>query len=117
MSEMSMWTALESAIQDSGDRTTVRRDTLRRVAHFARPHRGTIASYLVLATLLAGLGVLAPVLAGQAVDAIVSGGERARVVTLALIIAAAALAEAGIGLLERLQSSRLGEDLILDLRR
>ncbi|HEU5083886.1 MAG TPA: ABC transporter ATP-binding protein [Acidimicrobiales bacterium] len=114
---MNMWMALESAMQDSGDRAAVRRATLRRVAQFARPHRGVIAGYLVLATTLAGLGVLSPVLAGWVVDAIVGGDDRGRVVVLALVIAGVAVAEAGIGLLERLQSSRLGEDLILDLRR
>ena len=112
-----MWMALESAMQDSGDRAAVRRATLRRVALFARPHRRTIVTYLVLATALAGLGVLSPVLAGMAVDAIVESDERRRVVTLALLIAGVAVAEGGMGLLERLQSSRLGEDLILDLRR
>jgi ABC-type multidrug transport system fused ATPase/permease subunit len=117
MSEMNMWMALESAIQDSGDRSTVRRATLRRIARFARPHRTTIITYLVLATVLAGLAVLSPVLAGLAVGAIVDGDDRSRVVALAVAIAAVAVAEAGIGLLERLQSSRLGENLILDLRR
>lgn len=112
-----MWMALESAMQDSGDRASVRRATLRRVVRFARPHRATIATYLVLATTLAGLGVLSPVLAGWAVGAIVDGDDRRRVVTLALCIAGVAVVEAAVGLLERLQSSRLGEDLILDLRR
>ncbi|HEX4903735.1 MAG TPA: ABC transporter ATP-binding protein [Acidimicrobiales bacterium] len=117
MSQLDLWTALEGAMQDPGDRAAVRRATLRRVAAFARPHRGTIASYLVLATTLAGLGVLSPVLAGWVVDTIVEGRDRGRVVTLAALIAVVAAAEAGVGLLERLQSSRLGEDLILDLRR
>jgi ATP-binding cassette subfamily B protein len=114
---MNMWSALESAMQDSGGQAAVRRATLKRVARFARPHRATIVSYLVLATTLAGLGVLSPVLAGRAVDGIVEGDDRARVVTLAVLIAVVAVAEAAIGLLERVQSSRLGEDLILDLRR
>jgi ATP-binding cassette, subfamily B, bacterial len=117
MSDSNMWMALESAMQDSGDRAAIQRATLRRVARFARPHRAVIVTFLLLATVLAGLGVLSPVLAGMAVDAIVESDERSRVVTLALLIAGVALAEAGIGLLERLQSSRLGEDLILDLRR
>ena len=112
-----MWSALESAMQDGGDRAAVRRATVRRVASFARPHRSTIATFLVLATATAGLGVLAPVLAGRAVDAIVDGDDRGRVVTLAVLIALVALVETGAGLLERLQSSRLGEGLILDLRR
>jgi ABC-type multidrug transport system fused ATPase/permease subunit len=111
---MNTWMALHSAMQGTGKRQVVRRDTWRRVARFARPHARTIVSFLVLATIAAGLGVLSPVLAGRAVDAIVKGRE---VVGLALLLAAVAGAEAVVGLVERWQSSRLGEDLILDLRR
>src|SRR3546814_869154 len=39
------------------------------------------------------------------------------VVLLAVLIGVVATVEAGVGLVERLQSSRLGENLILDLRR
>ncbi len=51
------------------------------------------------------------------VDTIVSQGERSTVVRLALIIAVIAVAEAGLGLVERRLSASLGENLILDLRR
>ena len=114
MSEINTWMALHSAMQDGGSRAKVRRATLRRVASFARPHGTTIVTFLLLATVAAGLGVLSPVLAGQAVDAIV---ERRDVVGLAVLLALVALAESVVGLVERVQSSRLGEDLILDLRR
>jgi ABC-type bacteriocin/lantibiotic exporter with double-glycine peptidase domain len=107
VSDFNAWMALQSAMRDDGTRRTVRRATLRRVARFAAPHRRTIASFLVLATVGAVLGVAAPVLAGRAVDAIVDGAGTRRVVLIALAIAAVALAEAGFGLLERLQSARL----------
>ena len=58
-----------------------------------------------------------PLLAGQAVDAIVEGGSTRTVVALAVAMALVALLDTAIGLLERLTSSRLGEGLILDLRR
>jgi ATP-binding cassette, subfamily B, bacterial len=113
-----MWHALESAMQqaDSPPRS-VSRKTLRRVATFARPHMRTIVAFLSLATLSAILGVATPVLAGRAVDAIVDQRELSVVVGLALIIAGIAIVAAGVGLLERLESSQLGEGLILDLRR
>jgi ABC-type multidrug transport system fused ATPase/permease subunit len=63
------------------------------------------------------LGVATPLLAGRAVDTIVAGRHLGAVVTLAALIAAIAVVDAGIGLLERLQSARIGEGLILDLRR
>ena len=63
------------------------------------------------------LGVATPVLAGRAVDAIVDGGTTSTVVRLAVLIALVAVVDTVIGVMERLQSSRLGEGLILDLRR
>ncbi len=62
------------------------------------------------------LAVASPVLAGQAVDAIVRGGPISAVVGIAALIAVIAVAEAGVGILQRYQSATLGEGLILDLR-
>ena len=56
-------------------------------------------------------------LAGRVVDAIVERQALELIIGLALLIAAIAIAEAGIGLVERWQSARIGEGLILDLRR
>jgi ABC-type multidrug transport system fused ATPase/permease subunit len=117
VSDVNMWMALRSAMQEDGPRKAVSRQTVRRVGTFARPHRQIIASFLGLATGSAVLGVATPVVAGRAVDAIVAHRAAATVVGLALVIAALALADAVVGFLARLQSSRLGEDLILDLRR
>jgi len=117
VAELNTWMALQSAMQSGGSRRAVNRATLRRVAAFARPHRRTIVTFLLLATASAVLGVATPVLAGRAVDAIVDRRGTGTVVGLAALIAVIALVDAGIGLVERLQSSRLGEGLILDLRR
>jgi ATP-binding cassette subfamily B protein len=115
--DVSVWMALQSTMQDEGPRRSVSRATLRRVAGFARPHRRALVAFLALSTAGAALGVATPVLAGRAVDSIVSGGEQGTVIRLAALIALLALAGAGLGLLERVQSSRIGEGLILDLRR
>jgi ABC-type multidrug transport system fused ATPase/permease subunit len=113
-----MWMALESAMQQDGNPPrSVSRATTRRVAAFARPQARTITTFLALATISAVLGVASPVLAGRAVDAIVDHRSTSSVVWLATAIATVAVVDAGVGLLERLQSSRLGEGLILDLRR
>jgi ABC-type multidrug transport system fused ATPase/permease subunit len=118
MSDFSSWSALQSAMrQDDAAGKVVQRSSWRRIGEFARPHRRTIVAFLVFATVSAGLGVLAPVLAGRAVDAIVSGDGAGTVAVVAVLIAGVAVLDAGVGLLERWQSSRLGEGLILDLRR
>ncbi|MGH9271187.1 MAG: ABC transporter ATP-binding protein [Ilumatobacteraceae bacterium] len=118
MTDFSSWSALQSAMrQDDAAGQVVGRRSWRRIGEFARPHRRTIVAFLFFATVSAGLGVLAPVLAGRAVEAIVDGDGTSTVMVLALIIAGVAVLDAGVGMLERWQSSRLGEGLILDLRR
>ncbi|MDQ6726366.1 MAG: ABC transporter transmembrane domain-containing protein, partial [Actinomycetota bacterium] len=115
--DVNVWMALQSAMEGGAPRRKVTRATLRRVVAFARPHRRALAWFLALSTVGAVLGVATPVLAGRAVDDIVSRRPVGSVVALAALIAALAVLDAGMGLYERLQSSRIGEGLILDLRR
>jgi ABC-type multidrug transport system fused ATPase/permease subunit len=114
---MNTWMALRSAMRDDGTARRIPWATLRRVGHFARPHLRTITAFLVLAVIAAVLGVASPVVAGTAVDAIVAGDDLSTVLGLAAVIALLAVLDAAVGLGERLQSARLGEGLILDLRR
>ncbi|MFI6393450.1 ABC transporter ATP-binding protein [Nonomuraea sp. NPDC050547] len=114
--EMTAWHQLYSMNNNQQDRRRLSKDTLKRIAGFARPHRRRIAVYLVLSVVMAGLAVLAPVLAGRVVDAIVKAQPLSVVIWLAVLIAGLALAEAALGLVSRWLSSGLGEGLILDLR-
>ncbi|MEZ0163546.1 ABC transporter ATP-binding protein [Kineococcus sp. LSe6-4] len=107
-------TALWKAMSTPGHRS-YRPTTPRRVLDMARQRSRLLALFVTGSVALAVLAVATPVLAGRAVDA-VGTGDRDRVLTLALLIAAVALAEAGLGLAVRWLSSTLGEDLILDLR-
>jgi ABC-type multidrug transport system fused ATPase/permease subunit len=118
VSDINTWMALRSAMQGSeGAPKGVDRRTVARVGQFARPHLRTIVSFLTLATIAAVLGVASPVLAGQAVNAIVDHRAASVVIGLAVVIALIAVLDAFVSFLSRLQSSRLGEDIILDLRR
>ncbi|MEV0126179.1 ABC transporter ATP-binding protein [Streptomyces sp. NPDC050703] len=114
--ETTAWTQLYSVMHAQQDRRPFARATLRRIGAFARPHRTRIWQFVLLSVVTALLAVATPVLAGKVVNVIVSGGDSATVVRYALLIAAIALAEAGIGLLSRWLSANLGEGLILDLR-
>ena len=111
------WMALESAMQGEQPRRAFTKATLTRVWGFARPHRRGLAAFLVFSVVAALLTVATPVLAGRVVDEIVGGGDTGRVVVLALVIALVALLDAVVGIAERWQSARIGEGLILDLRR
>ncbi|WP_345668126.1 ABC transporter ATP-binding protein [Streptomyces similanensis] len=114
--ETTAWTQLRGVIDAQQGHRPFARDTLRRIGAFARPHRPRIVRFVALGVVTALLAVATPVLAGRVVDAIVSHGDRAVVVRLALLIAAIAVAEAALGILGRRLSATLGEGLILDLR-
>ncbi|SEF15517.1 ABC-type multidrug transport system, ATPase and permease component [Streptomyces sp. Ag109_O5-10] len=114
--ETTAWTQLHSVMTAQQERRPFDRATLRRIAAFARPHRGGIVRFVLLGVLTALLAVATPVLAGHVVDAIVSGHDTGTVVRLSLLIALVAVTEAALGVLGRRLSAALGEGLILDLR-
>jgi ABC-type multidrug transport system fused ATPase/permease subunit len=111
------WMALESAMQGDQPRRAFSRTTIRRIGAFARPHRRALIAFIALSVLTAVLTVATPVLAGQVVDAIVDGRSQSTVLVLAGLIALIAVLEAVVGIAERWQSARIGEGIILDLRR
>jgi ABC-type multidrug transport system fused ATPase/permease subunit len=111
------WMVMHGAMRAADAPKGLHKGTIRRVFRFARPHWGKLVVFLALTMVSAVLAVSTPLLAGQVVDAIVGGHEVSVVVWLAVAIAAVAIVDAGLGLAERWQSSRIGEGLIYDLRR
>ncbi|MCL2454117.1 MAG: ABC transporter ATP-binding protein/permease [Micrococcales bacterium] len=92
------------------------RETLRRILGFARPYRVGLTWFLVLIAIEAGLGALTPLLFRVLIDDGIAKSD-ARVVVLAASGAAAlALVGAGLSVLDRWLSARIGEALIRDLR-
>ena len=113
---MTAWNSLYHAMHAQDDKRPFSRATLKRILAFARPHRRQLIWFLVLSIGAAVLAVATPVLAGRVVDAIVGGEAFSVVLKLAVLIAVIAIAEAGISMLTRWLSARIGEGLILDLR-
>jgi ABC-type multidrug transport system fused ATPase/permease subunit len=114
--EVAAWTSMYHAMNQHDDRPEFSRATLRRIVSFAGPHRRMLVGFLVLSVVTALLAVATPVLAGRVVNAIVDGAQSGVVVRLAVLIAVIAVAEAGLGLLNRWLSASIGEGLILHLR-
>ncbi|MEV5560333.1 ABC transporter ATP-binding protein [Nonomuraea wenchangensis] len=113
--EMTAWHQLYS-MNDQRERRPLSRATLRRIGGFARPHRAKLALFVLLSVVLAGLAVASPLLAGRVVDAIFNAEPFGVVGVVAVAIAGIAVAEAGLGLVNRWLSAGIGEDLILGLR-
>ncbi|NJC65349.1 ABC transporter ATP-binding protein [Planosporangium flavigriseum] len=117
---MGGWEMLRS-MRREGDLSgrKIGRETARRVFAFARPYRRDIIVFLFAVVLAAGIGVATPVLAGRVVNLINKGGSEATraIVLTALLIAGLAVADALLSLAQRWYSARIGEGIILDLRR
>ncbi len=114
--EVTAWVSLYNAMNAPDDKRPFSRATVRRIMAFARPHRVRLTWFLLLSVVMAVLAVATPVLAGWVVNAIVDGAPVSDVVRLAVLIAAIAVVEAGLGVVARWLSAWIGEGLILDLR-
>src|SRR5215216_1229311 len=96
---------------------TVSRSTLRRAWAFARPYRGTIVLFLVAIVAAALLGLVPPLVVRSILDTAIPDGNRSMITWLAAATVVAALGDAGLQIVQRWTSSRVGEGLIYDLRR
>jgi ABC-type multidrug transport system fused ATPase/permease subunit len=109
------WSALYRTMVAQTEKRPFSWATVKRIWGFARSQRRVLSVFLVLSVVTAFLAIATPLLAGQVVDAITTNGSVRVVVRLAVLIAVIAVAEAG--LVVRWLSARIGETLILDLRR
>ena len=96
-------------------RSLADRTLLTRIWRFAGRHHRRLGLFVAVSVVSALLGLATPLLAGRVVDEI-GRGAIGVVVMLAALIAAIAVAEAGVSLVTRWLSSTIGEGLILDLR-
>jgi len=96
--------------------TPLSKHLVRRVLSYARDFRRPIAVFLVCVVVDAVAGVVPPLLLQRIIDQGVLAGNRRLVVDLALAVAGVAVADAGITLIMRWFSARIGEGLIFRLR-
>jgi len=92
------------------------RSIVRRVGEFARPYRAQIAGFLGAIVAAALLGLVPPLVTKWIIDEAIPNGDRGQLSLLAGFAVAAAIADAGLSLVERWLSARIGEGLIYDLR-
>ena len=114
--DASIYMAMHNASHEPGRQNRPAGETTRRILRLARPHRRRMEWFLAVSTAGAALTVATPLLAGRATDAITSGAPLSVLAVVAGLIAVAAVAEAGLGLVTRWLSANLGEGLIHQLR-
>jgi ATP-binding cassette, subfamily B, bacterial len=95
----------------------LREGTLRRVWTFARPYRATIAVFLLAILGAALLALVPPFVFRGIIDNAIPNDDRTRIVVLAAIAVLAAFGDAGLAIVQRWTSAKVGEGLIYDLRR
>lgn len=92
------------------------RSTVRRVLAYADRYRSMLIGFVGTLLISSLLSIVPALLVRRIIDDAIPAMDRGQVNTLALIMAAIALATGAISLLERWFSARIGESLIFDLR-
>lgn len=105
-----------SADRSGIDGKTINRATRRRVYEFARPYKVHITLFVATIVVSTFLGLLPPLLIRAVFDVAIVDDNGGYLNTLFAIMVIAAVGEAGLSLVERWLSSRIGEGLIYDLR-
>ena len=114
---MQGWQALHSLSRDSSVKERrLAPGTTRRVMGYARPYKVQIGWFLGIVVIESLLVVASPLLLKSLVDDGIYPKDSAVVVRLSLLVALIAVVGAGLTLVERWFSARIGEGLIYDLR-
>jgi ATP-binding cassette, subfamily B, bacterial len=102
--------------KDSLDGVKLADGTFKRVWVFARPYRRTISVFLAAIFIAALLALVPPFVVREIIDNAIPDNDRDAIKVLAAIAVFAALTDAGLAIVQRWCSSRVGEGLIYDLR-
>jgi ATP-binding cassette, subfamily B, bacterial len=90
--------------------------TIRRIAGYARPYRVQLTIFLIATALDACITVVNPLLLRELIDGGILTKDESVVIVVGVTVAAVAVLDAFLGVVNRWYSSRIGEGLIYDLR-
>ncbi len=111
------WMMVRSLTKDSSVKDMkLKPETRRRVFGYARPYTRPILFFLAVVVIDSFVMVAVPLLLKNLVDEGVTPQDSAVVIRLSLLVAALAVVDAGLTLVQRWYSARIGEGLIYDLR-
>ena len=117
MSQMQIWETYRSLTRDgSVKKRGIKNGTINRVLGYATPLKVDITLLIVVVVIDAFLVVAQPLLFKRIIDEGISAGNRNVVITTSILVGVLAIFSAGLTIISRLYSSRIGEGLILTLR-
>ena len=117
MSMENAWMMYRSLTRDSSVKEKkVSRELLLRILSYAKPYKLIIGFFLFTLVIASLLSVAQPLLFRRIVDQGITPGNTQIVTWTAVLIAVLAIADAGLGIVSRYFSARIGEGLIFDLR-
>jgi ATP-binding cassette subfamily B protein len=107
---------LHSMSSSNDEPKGIDRDTVRRVWGFSLPYRPMVVGFVILIILGTVIGLIPTLAFADIIDTAIAEGNTGRLNMLGIIVVVAAFAAAGISMVERWLSSRIGEGIIYDLR-
>jgi ATP-binding cassette subfamily B protein len=117
MSQMQMWETYRSLTRDgSVKKRGIKNGTVNRVLGYAKPLKKDISLLIFIVVIDAFLVIAQPLLFKRIVDDGISAGNRSVVIYTAIMVGFLAIFSAGLSIVTRMFSSRIGEGLILTLR-
>jgi ATP-binding cassette subfamily B protein len=117
MSQMQIWETYRSLTRDgSVKKRGIKNGTINRVLGYATPLKLDITLLIVVVVIDAFLVVAQPLLFKRIIDEGISAGNKNVVITTSILVGVLAIFSAGLTIISRLYSSRIGEGLILTLR-
>ncbi len=117
MSMESAWMMYRSMTRDASVKDKkISRETVKRILGYAKPYKALITFFLITLVFASLLSVAQPLLFRRIIDQGITPGNASLVTWTAIFIALLAIADAGLGIVSRYYSARIGEGLIFDLR-
>lgn len=117
MSMENAWMMYRSLTRDSSVKDNkISRETVMRILGYAKPYKALITFFLITLVFASLLSVAQPLLFRRIIDQGITPGNASLVTWTAVFIALLAIADAGLGVVSRYYSARIGEGLIFDLR-
>ena len=114
---MQMWETYRSLTRDgSVKKRGIKNGTVNRVLSYAKPLKKDISFLIFIVVIDAFLVIAQPLLFKRIVDDGIAAGNRSVVIYTAIMVGFLAIFSAGLSIVSRMFSSRIGEGLILTLR-